>query len=129
MVVATPTLDPITGSRQVVGFRTGNEMAAISAKQINFHLMGYFPITPSTEIAELVDEMKAAGEHDIVMVAADGEHSAGGICFGAAAGGGRVFNATSCAGPAVPARGATCPVGVALSDAARPRDPDGERAA
>jgi hypothetical protein len=68
MVVATPTLDPITGSRQVVGFRTGNEMAAISAKQINFHLMGYFPITPSTEIAELVDEMKAAGEHDIVMV-------------------------------------------------------------
>jgi pyruvate ferredoxin oxidoreductase alpha subunit len=98
MVVATPTLEPITGSRQVVGFRTGNEMAAISAKQINFHLMGYFPITPSTEVAELVDEMKAAGEHDIVMVAADGEHSAGGICFGAAAGGGRVFNATSAQG-------------------------------
>jgi len=98
MVLATPTLEPITGSRQVVGFRTGNEMAAISAKQINFHLMGYFPITPSTEVAELVDEMKAAGEHDIVMVAADGEHSAGGICFGAAAGGGRVFNATSSQG-------------------------------
>ena len=98
MVLATPTLEPITGSRQVVGFRTGNEMAAISAKQINFHLMGYFPITPSTEVAELVDEMKAAGEHDIVMVAADGEHSAGGICFGAAAGGGRVFNATSAQG-------------------------------
>ncbi len=98
MVVATPTLEPITGPSQVVGFRTGNEMAAISAKQINFHLMGYFPITPSTEVAELVDEMKAAGEHDIVMVAADGEHSAGGICFGAAAGGGRVFNATSAQG-------------------------------
>ena len=98
MVLATPTLEPTTGSRQVVGFRTGNEMAAISAKQINFHLMGYFPITPSTEVAELVDEMKAAGEHDIVMVAADGEHSAGGICFGAAAGGGRVFNATSAQG-------------------------------
>ena len=98
MALATPTLEPITGSRQVVGFRTGNEMAAISAKQINFHLMGYFPITPSTEVAELVDEMKAAGEHDIVMVAADGEHSAGGICFGAAAGGGRVFNATSAQG-------------------------------
>ena len=73
-------------------------MAAISAKQINFHLMGYFPITPSTEVAELVDEMKAAGEHDIVMVAADGEHSAGGICFGATGGSGRVFNTTSAQG-------------------------------
>jgi pyruvate ferredoxin oxidoreductase alpha subunit len=73
-------------------------MAAMSAKQINFHLMGYYPITPSTEVAELLDEMKAAGQHDIVMVPADGEHSAAGICFGAAAGGGRVFNATSAQG-------------------------------
>jgi pyruvate ferredoxin oxidoreductase alpha subunit len=83
---------------QVVGFRTGNEMAALSAKQINFHLMGYYPITPSTEIAELLDEMKAAGEHNIVMVPADGEHGAAGICYGAATGGGRVFNATSSQG-------------------------------
>ena len=83
---------------QLVRFSTGNEMAALSAKQINFHLMGYFPITPSTEIAELVDEMKAAGEHDIVMVPADGEHGAAGICYGAAVGGGRVFNATSAQG-------------------------------
>ncbi len=83
---------------QRVGFLTGNEMAAISAKQINFHLMGYYPITPSTEIAERLDEMKAAGEHDIVMVPADGEHSAAGICFGAAVAGGRVFNATSSQG-------------------------------
>ena len=73
-------------------------MAAISAKQIDFHLMGYYPITPSTEIAELLDEMKAAGEHDIVMVPADGEHGAAGICYGAATGGGRVFNATSSQG-------------------------------
>jgi pyruvate ferredoxin oxidoreductase alpha subunit len=73
-------------------------MAALSAKQINFHLMGYFPITPSTEIAELLDGMKAAGEHDIVMVPADGEHGAAGICYGAATGGGRVFNATSSQG-------------------------------
>ena len=73
-------------------------MAALSAKQIDFHLMGYYPITPSTEIAELLDEMKAAGEHDIVMVPADGEHGAAGICYGAATGGGRVFNATSSQG-------------------------------
>jgi pyruvate ferredoxin oxidoreductase alpha subunit len=97
MAVAPPV--PRAGrAAQVVGFRTGNEIAALSAKQINFHLMGYYPITPSTEIAELLDEMKAAGEHDIVMVPADGEHGAAGICFGAAAGGGRVFNATSAQG-------------------------------
>ncbi len=97
MTVAPP--GPRTGqAAQVTGFRTGNEMAALSAKQIDFHLMGYYPITPSTEIAELLDEMKAAGQHDIVMVPADGEHSAAGICYGATTGGGRVFNATSAQG-------------------------------
>ena len=60
--------------------------------------MGYFPITPSTEVAELLDERKAEGEHRIVMVPADGEHGAAGICYGAALGGGRVFNATSAQG-------------------------------
>jgi pyruvate ferredoxin oxidoreductase alpha subunit len=97
MVLAPPK--PRAGrAAQVVGFLSGNEMAALSAKQIGFHLMGYYPITPSTEIAELLDEMKAAGEHEIVMVPADGEHSAAGICFGASTGGGRVFNATSAQG-------------------------------
>ena len=97
MAVASPVTG-VGSAAQVVGFRTGNEIAALSAKQINFHLMGYYPITPSTEIAEHLDEMKAAGEHNIVMVPADGEHGAAGICFGAATGGGRVFNATSSQG-------------------------------
>ncbi|HYA67534.1 MAG TPA: transketolase C-terminal domain-containing protein, partial [Acidimicrobiales bacterium] len=99
MAVVPLRVSPDTGSApQVVGFHTGNEMAAISAKQIDFHLMGYYPITPSTEVAEIVDEMKAAGQHHIVMVPADGEHSAAGICYGAAVAGGRVFNATSAQG-------------------------------
>src|ERR1022692_2031231 len=97
MTIAPP--EPRAGrATQVTGFRTGNEMAALSVKQMNFHLMGYYPITPSTEIAEILDEMKAAGEHKIVMVPADGEHSAAGICYGATTGGGRVFNATSAQG-------------------------------
>lgn len=96
--VAAPPRPQADRPEQVLGFHTGNEMAAISAKQIDFHLMGYYPITPSTEIAEFLDEMKAAGEHDIVMVPADGEHGAAGICYGAATGGGRVFNATSAQG-------------------------------
>ncbi|MBT6221565.1 MAG: pyruvate synthase [Rhodospirillaceae bacterium] len=60
--------------------------------------MGYFPITPSTEVAETLSEMQAEGDHDIVMVPADGEHGAAGICYGAALGGGRVLNATSSQG-------------------------------
>ena len=81
MAVATssPRVGTATEAAQVVGFHTGNEMAALSAKQIDFHLMGYYPITPSTEIAEILDEMKAAGEHDIMMVPADGEHGAAGF--------------------------------------------------
>ena len=83
---------------QVEAFKTGNEMAALSASQIGFHVMGYYPITPSTEIAELLDEMKAEGHNSTVMVPADGEHGAAGICYGASTGGGRVFNATSSQG-------------------------------
>ncbi len=83
---------------QVVDFKKGNEMAALAAKQINYHVMGYYPITPSTEIAEELDETYAEGQHNIRMIPADGEHGAAGICYGAAMGGGRVINATSANG-------------------------------
>lgn len=79
-------------------FESGNELAAFAAKQINYHVMGYYPITPSTQIAEYLDQMGADGEHSIALMPAEGEHSAAGICYGAAAGGGRVFNATSANG-------------------------------
>ncbi len=83
---------------QVHDFKSGNEAAALAARDIGFHVMGYFPITPSTEVAESLSKMQADGEHDIVMIPADGEHGAAGICYGAALGGGRVLNATSSQG-------------------------------
>lgn len=83
---------------QVMEYASGNEMAAIAIKQIGYDLMGYYPITPSTQIAENLDIMRANGETDMVMVAAEGEHSAAGICYGAAVAGGRVVNATSANG-------------------------------
>ena len=79
-------------------FLSGNEAAARAARDVGFHVMGYFPITPSTEVAETLSKMQANGEHDIVMIPADGEHGAAGICYGAALGGGRVLNATSSQG-------------------------------
>ena len=59
-------------------------MAAYAAHQINYHIMGYFPISPSTEVAQFLDQMKARGEHDIKLIPADGEHGSAGICYGAA---------------------------------------------
>ena len=84
--------------KQVMEYASGNEMAAIAIKQIGYDLMGYYPITPSTQIAENLDAMKSNGETDLVMIAAEGEHSAAGICYGASVAGGRVVNATSANG-------------------------------
>ncbi len=83
---------------QVTQLRTGNEMVAEAARAIDFHFMGYYPITPSTEISERIDAMKAKGEIRTVMLPADGEHGAAGACFGASTGGARVLNATSANG-------------------------------
>lgn len=85
-------------NKQVVQYASGNEMAALAIRQIGYDLMGYYPITPSTQIAEGLDAMRANGETDLIMIAAEGEHSAAGICYGAAVGGGRVINATSANG-------------------------------
>jgi pyruvate ferredoxin oxidoreductase alpha subunit len=79
-------------------YESGNEMAAYAAHQINYHIMGYFPISPSTEVAQFLDLMKTSGQHDIVLIPADGEHGSAGVCYGASTGGGRVFNATSANG-------------------------------
>ena len=75
--------------KQKIMYDSGNELAAFAAKQINYHVMGYYPITPSTQIAENLDVMGAEGLHDIALIAAEGEHSAAGICYGASAAGGR----------------------------------------
>ena len=76
--------------KQKMVFESGNELAAYAAKQINYHVMGYYPITPSTQIAENLDLMKAEGKHEIALIAAEGEHSAAGICYGASVAGAQI---------------------------------------
>ena len=95
--LAAPSL-PAGLVRQKIEFRSGNEAAALASRDIGYHVMGYFPITPSTEVAESLSKMQADGMHEIAMIAGDGEHGAAGICYGAALGGGRVLNATSSQG-------------------------------
>lgn len=98
MATLEKELQVLSMPEQLTTFESGNEMAAMAAAQINYHLMGYFPITPSTEVAQYLDQMKARGEHNIKLIAADGEHGSAGICYGAAVTGARVFNATSANG-------------------------------
>ncbi|MCM1466785.1 MAG: thiamine pyrophosphate-dependent enzyme [Alistipes sp.] len=85
-------------SKEKYVYLNGNEAAAYAAEQINYHVAGYFPITPSTQVVETLDIARAKGEHDIRLIGAEGEHSAAGICYGASACGARVFNATSANG-------------------------------
>ena len=58
---------------QTLLFESGNELAAYAARQINYHVMGYYPITPSTQIAEYLDRMGADGEHTIALGQKDGK--------------------------------------------------------
>lgn len=98
MALIEKNLLQVKTAEQVTTFESGNEMAATAAAQINYHMMGYFPITPSTEVAQHLDQMKTRAAHDIMLVAADGEHGSAGICYGAAVAGARVVNATSSQG-------------------------------
>ena len=97
---AFPSSDQQQSSTQAFVKKTAaqRELYESGNEQINYHIMGYYPITPSTQIAENLDLSGARGEHNIRLIAAEGEHSAAGICYGASAGGGRVFNATSANG-------------------------------
>ncbi len=85
-------------NKQRSDFLSGNEAAALAIRDVNYDVMGYYPITPSTELPETLSMMQANGEHEISMVPGDGEHGAAGICYGASLGGGRVVNATSANG-------------------------------
>lgn len=98
MSITEDKISALALAEQLIAFESGNEAAAMAATQINYHVMGYFPITPSTEIAQILDQKKAQGLHDIKLIAADGEHGSAGICYGAALSGARVINATSANG-------------------------------
>jgi len=54
-----------------------------------------YPITPQTPLTEKLSEMIAAGQMDAEYVAVESEHSALGVCIGAASAGVRAFTATS----------------------------------
>ena len=80
---------------------SGNEAVAYAIKQVNPDVMPAFPITPSTEIPQMVSTYIANGEIDTEFIPVESEHSAMSASIGAEAAGARTLTATSSAGLAL----------------------------
>lgn len=77
---------------------SGNEAVAHAIKQINPDVMAAFPITPSTEIPQMVSTFIANGEIDTEFIPVESEHSSMSAAMGASAAGARSLTATSSCG-------------------------------
>ena len=80
---------------------SGNEAVAYAIKQVNPDVMPAFPITPSTEIPQLVSTYIANGEMDTEFIPVESEHSSMSATLGAEAAGARSLTATSSCGLAL----------------------------
>ncbi len=80
---------------------SGNEAVSSAIKQVNPDVMPAFPITPSTEIPQMVSTYIANGEMDTEFIPVESEHSSMSATIGAEAAGARSLTATSSAGLAL----------------------------
>lgn len=80
---------------------SGNEAVAYAIRQVNPDVMPAFPITPSTEIPQMVSTYIANGEMDTEFIPVESEHSSMSAAIGAGAAGARSLTATSSAGLAL----------------------------
>lgn len=83
---------------QKIWLGNGNEAVARAIIDIGYDAEGYYPITPSSEVGEMVQRAFAQGETDIAYIVATSELAALSICAGAAVAGGRVVDVTSSQG-------------------------------
>lgn len=80
---------------------SGNEAVAYAIRQVNPDVMPAFPITPSTEIPQMVSTYIANGQMDTEFIPVESEHSSMSATIGAEAAGARSLTATSSAGLAL----------------------------
>jgi pyruvate/2-oxoacid:ferredoxin oxidoreductase alpha subunit len=73
----------------------GNHAISWGAKASDVKVIAAYPITPQTQIVELLSEMCASGEMDARFIKVESEHSAMAAAIGASAAGSRAFTATS----------------------------------
>jgi pyruvate/2-oxoacid:ferredoxin oxidoreductase alpha subunit len=81
-----------------VQIMTGNQAAAIGAKLSNVQVVAAYPITPQSQLAEIISQYIEGGELKAEYVRVEGEHSALTVCISASTVGARVFTATSANG-------------------------------
>lgn len=76
----------------------GNHAATLGAVLSRAQVVAAYPITPATQVVELVAEMQAKGEFTGRFLRVESEHSAMAALLGAATAGARCFTATSSQG-------------------------------
>ena len=93
--------DEVVCSKSIPERMSGNEAVSYAVRQVNPDVMPAFPITPSTEIPQMVSSYIANGEIDTEFIPVESEHSAMSAAIGAEAAGARTMTATSSAGLAL----------------------------
>ena len=93
--------DEVVCSKSIPERMSGNEAVSYAVRQVNPDVMPAFPITPSTEIPQMVSTYIANGEIDTEFIPVESEHSAMSAAIGAEAAGARTMTATSSAGLAL----------------------------
>jgi pyruvate/2-oxoacid:ferredoxin oxidoreductase alpha subunit len=79
----------------------GNHALSYGAMLARAQVIAAYPITPQTQVVELLSEMCADGTLDAKFIKVESEHSAMAACIGASAAGARTFTATSSQGLAL----------------------------
>ncbi|HKQ47221.1 MAG TPA: thiamine pyrophosphate-dependent enzyme [Phycisphaerae bacterium] len=93
-----PAVAPNPVARQSVWLGNGNEAVARAILDIGYDAEGYYPITPSSDVGEVVSKAFAEGKADLSFIVATSELAALGICTGVAVAGGRAVDVTSANG-------------------------------
>jgi pyruvate ferredoxin oxidoreductase alpha subunit len=83
---------------QKVWLGNGNEAVARAIIDIGYDAEGYYPITPSSDVGEVVSKAVADGQTDLAFIVGTSELAALSICAGVAVAGGRVVDVTSANG-------------------------------
>ena len=79
----------------------GNHALSYGAMLGRSHVIAAYPITPQTQVVELLSEMCANKVLDAKFIKVESEHSAMAACIGASLAGARTFTATSAQGLAL----------------------------
>jgi pyruvate ferredoxin oxidoreductase alpha subunit len=88
----------VEAAPQKVWLGNGNEAVARAIIDIGYDAEGYYPITPSSDVGEVVSKAVADGETDLSFIIGTSELAALSICAGVAVAGGRVVDVTSANG-------------------------------